>query len=102
MKIIVENLKTVASELEEKFQPSYEIHCRIGGEDALCGRYNSYDEAYGQALRLAQTIAEDEFESAVSRKDKINSIYIYEDTEGRDVTTAELKNEFLKIIENEC
>ena len=100
MKIIKEDLRTVASNLEEDIQPSYEVHCRLDGEDAFCGTSDTYDGAYGLALRLAQTIADDEFEDYDTKVSKILSIYIYEDMEGRDVTTAELKRELEKIIDN--
>lgn len=100
MKVLKERLKTVASALEEDIQPSYEVHCRLDGEDAFCGASDTYDDAYGLALRLAQTIADDEFEDYDSKLNKILSIYVYEDMEGRDVTTAELKNELNKIIDN--
>lgn len=100
MKVIKEQLRTVASELEEGISPSYELHCRLDGEDAFCGAYDTYESAYAQALKLAQSIAEDDFETTQEKQGKLTSIYIYEDMEGRDVTTAELKNDIEKILQN--
>lgn len=97
MKVIKENLRTVASELEEGFNPIYEVHCLVDKEDSLCGSFNDFEEAYLEALRVAQMTAEDDFELPEDKVKIIKSIFIYEPVEGRDVTTAELKNELNKI-----
>ena len=94
MKVIKEKLNN----LRKGNTSLYEVYYHTNGENALCGKMSTCQEACERALELAENFAGDEFESRDEKVNNIFSIYLCDAETGDDVTPLGLINEFSNIV----
>ena len=101
MKILKEQ-RTVASDIEyiaEDVIHKYEVHYLAPNKDEKSEEFNTFEEAFERAIQFAERLSKFEDIDRDTKKRVLKSLYIFDNMEGRDVTTAELKNKINKIIE---
>ena len=101
MKVLKEQ-RTVASDIEyiaEDVIHKYEVHYLTPNRDEKSEEFNTFEEAFERAIQFAERLSKFGDIDKDTKKRVLKSLYIFDNMEDRDVTTAELKNKINKIIE---
>lgn len=101
MKILNEQKRTVSSDIEyiaEDVVHKFEVHYLSPRGDEKSEEFDTFDKAFERAIWFAEHLMDFDEVSMDDKKKVLKSLYIFDNIEDRDVTTAELKNRINKIL----
>ena len=96
--------RTVASDIEyiaEDVIHKFEVHYLSPKRDEKSEEFDTYEEAFNRAIGFAEHLMDFDGISMDDKRRVLKSLYIFDNIEDRDVTTAELRNRINKILNNE-
>lgn len=102
MDVIKEQSRTVASGdkeyIAEDIVHKYEVHYLSPKRDEKSEEFDTFEQAFDRAIWFAEHLMQFEDVPMEDKKRVLKSLYIFDNIEDRDVTTAELKTRINQIL----